>query len=102
MIITVSLRVRKSSYCIFYQNKQVKRLDVNGHHSNRVVDRAQFTNQTHKHPFLDIHELGWAYAPDDITTDDPRHAFDQFCAECGIDFAGTWEQLPNSPLDMDF
>lgn len=103
MIVTVNLRNSKASYSLLFNRIPVKRLDVNGAHTNKCVDKTAFQNETHKHVFLDeCPGLGWAYAPLDISSDDPRIAFDEFCVECGIDFRGQWSPPPTAPLDLDF
>lgn len=85
---------RKASFSLFYRGEPIKRLCINGNHRNRIKDKRVFTRETHKHIWIKDHKLSWAYAPDDITTDDPEHAFDQFCSECHIENKVIWNPFP--------
>jgi len=91
---------RKFTYNLFYRKERVKSLHVNGPpHRNSGRDRQRFRRcETHKHVLTDDCDMSWAYAPDDITTDEPHQAFLQFCQECRIQFDGLWNPIPKAPL----
>ena len=102
LIVQLTMNVtlhRKFTYNLRYRGDVVKSLHV-GHrgHKNRVRDLKRFKpRETHKHVFLDECGTQWAYAPDDITTDEPHAAFLQFCEECGMTFDGNWSVPPTPP-----
>jgi hypothetical protein len=99
VILTASLAVPKRySFSLVYRGEPVKRLEINGRpHTNRCKDKKKFLWETHKHVYSDECGMSWAYAPSDITTDELKPSFLQFCAECGITFEGAWSTLPPSP-----
>jgi len=101
MLLSVSLVNGKSTYSLMFRGTMIKRLDVNGtHRSFAKGERLEFIRKTHKHILTDDCGLSWAYLPDDITSDNPQVAFEQFCVECNIQFCGNWTPLPQSPLEL--
>lgn len=74
------LVIRAGTGCIY-------RLCVNSPHRN--PDR-QWLSGTHKHTWTEVHRDHWAYTPLDIsaTWDNPKHAWDEFCAEFHLKHKG--------------
>lgn len=72
--------------------QHLRRLDVNGSHSNRTADREVWKERTHKHTFSEQDQDAIAYTPGDIPAvptanvvgEHYRGAFEAFCGEQAI------------------
>lgn len=100
LILSASLVLpRKHSFSLIYRGRRIRGLCVNGspHKNGGCVDNLRIPmGVMHKHAYRDECADGWAYIPNDITTDELKPSFLQFCAECGIEFKGGWFALPTS------
>lgn len=100
IIVTASLVLENKFSCnLLFRGEPIKRLEVNGRpHTNTCGDDCRFAWQTHKHVYRDDCKMDWAYAPEDITTQELEATFREFCVECGIDFEGNWKTPPSASL----
>lgn len=80
------------------ENEQLRRLDVNGSHTNRTHDREEWRGRTHKHRWTEAHHDALAYTPDEVpavpfanvTGQHLREVFEAFLAECHIQTRGAY------------
>jgi hypothetical protein len=76
----------------------LRRLDINGQHTNRIGDHERWRWRTHKHRWSEAHETALAYTPQHIpevpmtgvTYDHLRSVFEAFLSECGIVRGGAY------------
>lgn len=97
LIITVNDRIRsKASVSLLLDGGyRIRGLDLGGSHENKHTDRNVWYHQVHKHKWTDACRGAWAYTPAEISNDvSLEQAFLLFCAECGIEFRGTWHDPP--------
>lgn len=88
----------KPTVYLMLENEQLRRLDVNGSHTNRTPPRERWVHQTHKHVWTEAHRDAVAYTPSDIpavvpgnvTGEQLREVFEAFLAECGIETRGAY------------
>jgi hypothetical protein len=88
----------KPTVYLMYENEHLRRLDVNGTHTNRTADREQWTHRTHKHRWTEAHHAAVAYTPADIpgvpftnvTGSHLRNVFEAFLKECQIEMRGAY------------
>jgi hypothetical protein len=87
----------KPTVYLILENEQLRRLDVNGSHTNRTPDREQWTRRTHKHRWSEAHRDAVAYTPAGIpdvplsdVTSQLRGVFEAFLAECHIQTRGAY------------
>ena len=91
-------RPPKRSYCLVFNQvgraDRIYALDVNGLHTNRVIDNNRWHYQTHKQRWLDGYGMRFAYTPEENIPETPNEAFLEFCAECNIVFTGEITGIP--------
>lgn len=93
--ISFSFETGKSDFALIWNNNIcVRRLCINGSHTNSHTNTERWARQTHKHTWTDICMDRFAYTPNDITADDIHGQFVQFCAECGIACSSTLAPIP--------
>jgi hypothetical protein len=93
--VSVSSETGKSDFALIWNgNICVRRLCVNGSHTNKHTNAERWIRRTHKHRWTDICMDRFAYTPTDITAVDLHGHFAQFCAECGISCSATLAPLP--------
>jgi hypothetical protein len=88
----------KPTVYLMYENEQLRRLDVNGTHTNRTPDGEQWMSRTHKHRWSEEHRDAVAYTPADIPSvpwsDVTGHylcdVFEAFLRECHIEMRGAY------------
>lgn len=88
----------KPTIYLMYENEHLRRLDVNGSHTNRTADREKWKHRTHKHRWSEAHHDAMAYTPADIpnvpwTAVTGRHlrdVFEAFLRECQIETRGAY------------
>lgn len=88
----------KPTVYLMYENEHLRRLDVNGSHTNRTPDREQWRQRTHKHRWTEEHRDAVAYTPTDIpsvpfdgvTASHLREVFEAFLGECQIEMRGAY------------
>lgn len=88
----------KPTVYLMLENEQLRRLDVNGSHTNRTPPREQWVRQTHKHTWSEAHHDAAAYTPSDIpnvalgkvTAQQLREVFETFLVECHIETRGAY------------
>jgi hypothetical protein len=88
----------KPTVYLMYENEHLRRLDINGSHTNRTADREQWTHRTHKHRWTEAHHDAAAYTPTDIpdipltavTGSHLRDVFEAFLRECQIQTRGAY------------
>lgn len=99
----------KPTAYLMYEGEHLRRLDVNGSHTNRTPDRERWRSRTHKHTWTEAHHDAVAYTPTDIpqvpigvvTSDHLRDVFEGFLTECGIATRGAYDWSdPNLALDF--
>lgn len=104
LVITVNDRIRsKASVSLLLDGAyRVRGLDMAGSHENKHTDRNVWYHQVHKHKWTDACHGAWAYTPSEISDSmSLEQAFRLFCAECGIDFRGTWHEPPPRQVRME-
>ena len=69
-------------------------LDVNGLHTNKVINNFRWQYQTHKQKWLDGFGMRFGYTPVENIPESPNSAFLEFCEECNIVFTGQVSDLP--------
>jgi hypothetical protein len=88
----------KPTVYLMYENEHLRRLDVNGSHTNRIANHEKWRNRTHKHRWSEAHHDAVAYTPSDIpslpltdvTGDHLRDVFEAFLGECHIQVRGSY------------
>ncbi len=88
----------KPTVYLMVENEQLRRLDVNGSHTNRTPDREEWRGRTHKHRWSEAHRDAFAYTPEEIpavpltnvTGRELRGVFEAFLAECHIQTRGAY------------
>lgn len=88
----------KPTVYLMLENEQLRRLDVNGSHTNRTPDREEWRRRTHKHRWSEAHHDALAYTPAGIpvvpltgvTGRHLRDVFEAFLAECHIPTRGAY------------
>jgi Family of unknown function (DUF6978) len=88
----------KPTVYLMLENEQLRRLDINGSHTNRIPPREQWVRRTHKHLWSEAHHDAIAYTPSDIpgvavsnvTGEQLREVFEAFLAECHIETRGAY------------
>lgn len=88
----------KPTAYLMLENEQLRRLDINGSHTNRTLPREQWVQRTHKHVWSEAHHDAVAYTPGDIpavalsnvTGEQLREIFEAFLAECHIETRGAY------------
>jgi hypothetical protein len=88
----------KPTVYLMLENEQLRRLDVNGSHTNRTPPRERWVQRTHKHVWTEAHHDAVAYTPDDIpavalgnvTGEHLREVFEAFLVECRIETRGAY------------
>jgi hypothetical protein len=87
-------------YLMIY-GQHLRRLDINGSHSNWTEDREVWNERTHKHTFSERHQDAVAYSPGDIPAvptanvvgEHYRGAFEAFCEDQAIKLAGEYRWI---------
>ena len=91
-------RPPKRSYCLVLdqggRSDRIYALDVNGIHTNKVINDNRWLYQTHKQKWLDGYGMSFAYTPEENIPETPNEAFLEFCEECNIVFTGQVSGLP--------
>jgi hypothetical protein len=98
----VSVRAPEKYTIVYISGEQaLRRLDVRGSHTNPASTSGErWTRATHKHSWSDTHANQIAYSPPDISTaqtlepGEHERVFNEFCAECRIEFIGKWVDPP--------
>jgi hypothetical protein len=88
----------KPTVYLMCENEQLRRLDVNGSHTNRTPDREQWRHRTHKHRWTEDHHDAVAYTPTDVpsvpfdkvTGSHLQEVFEAFLRECRIEMRGAY------------
>ncbi len=88
----------KPTVYLMLENEQIRRLDVNGSHTNRTPDHEKWLHRTHKHTWSEAHHDARAYTPEDIPavpwSDVAGHhlrgVFEAFLVECHIQTRGAY------------
>jgi hypothetical protein len=88
----------KPTVYLMLENEQLRRLDLNGSHTNRTTDREQWRTRTHKHRWTEAHLDAVAYTPTDVpavpltkvTGQHLQDVFEAFLAECRIQTRGAY------------
>jgi hypothetical protein len=88
----------KPTVYLMCENEHLRRLDVNGTHTNRTTDRERWRQSTHKHVWSEAHHDAVAYTPADIpavpftdvTGSQLRDVFEAFLRECQIEMRGAY------------
>jgi hypothetical protein len=88
----------KPTAYLMLENEHLRRLDVNGSHTNRTPDRERWVRRTHKHRWSETHSDAVAYTPPEIPTipiptvtgQQLRAVFEAFLAECHIQTRGAY------------
>ena len=88
----------KPTAYLMLENEHLRRLDVNGSHTNRVSPHERWKGQTHKHRWSEAHHSAVAYTPTgvpavhltNVTVRDLRDVFEAFLAECHIETRGAY------------
>ncbi len=88
----------KPTVYLMLENEQLRRLDINGSHTNRIPPRERWVRRTHKHVWSEAHHDAVAYTPSDIpdvapgnvTGEELREVFEVFLAECHIETRGAY------------
>jgi hypothetical protein len=88
----------KPTVYLMLENEQLRRLDINGSHTNRTPPLERWVHRTHKHVWSEAHRDAVAYTPNDIphvvmsdvTGKQLREIFEAFLAECGIATRGAY------------
>jgi hypothetical protein len=88
----------KPTVYLMYENEHLRRLDVNGTHTNRTPDREQWRNRTHKHRWTEAHHDAVAYTPvdipsvpfTDVTGSQLCRVFEAFLKECHVETRGAY------------
>jgi hypothetical protein len=88
----------KPTVYLMLENEQLRRLDVNGSHTNRTPPRERWVHRTHKHVWSEAHRDAEAYTPSDIpdvamgdvTGEQLHEIFEAFLAECHIETRGAY------------
>jgi hypothetical protein len=88
----------KPTVYLMLENEQLRRLDINGSHTNRTPPRERWVHRTHKHMWSEAHHDAVAYRPSDIpavalgdmTGEHLREIFEGFLAECHIEPRGAY------------
>lgn len=88
----------KPTVYLMYENEQLRRLDVNGTHTNRTANGEQWRDRTHKHRWTEAHRDAVAYTPadvpavpwSDVTGRHLRDVFEAFLRECHIEMRGAY------------
>jgi hypothetical protein len=100
LVITVSYETDKRDFVLLWNNIPVRRLCINGSHTNRHTNTDRWTRRTHKHTWTDHCMDRFAYTPTDIKSEDVHGQFAEFCAECGIACEATLVVLPAHQGDL--
>ncbi|OGN97595.1 MAG: hypothetical protein A2Z77_04325 [Chloroflexi bacterium RBG_13_51_36] len=80
---------------------RIRGLDVSGSHRNKHTDDNEWRGETHKHKWSDRCRDAFAYTPKEtVPSDDIAQAFEVFCKECNIGFAGQVRPLPPKQIGM--
>jgi hypothetical protein len=85
---------RKRNYSLLWLNNPVRKLHINGSHTNRRGTKEKWVRRTHKHSWDDETLGAEAYTPTDITATEYQGEFRQFCNECGINCLAELPPLP--------
>lgn len=88
----------KPTVYLMLENEQLRRLDINGSHTNRTSPQERWVRQTHKHVWSEAHQDAVAYTPSDIpgvavgdvTGEHLREVFEAFLAECHVETRGAY------------
>ncbi len=88
----------KPTVYLMLENEQLRRLDVNGTHTNRTSDHERWLHSTHKHTWSEAHHDAVAYTPVDVppipktgvTGHHLRDVFEAFLTECRIQTRGAY------------
>jgi hypothetical protein len=94
----------KPTAYLMLENEQLRRLDINATHSNRMGDQERWVRRTHKHRWSETFHDAEAYTPSDVpavpytnvTGDHLRGVFEAFLRECRIETRGAyrWSDPP--------
>lgn len=91
-------RPPKRSYCLILgqggRTDRIYALDVNGIHTNKVINNEKWQYETHKQRWLDGYGMRFAYTPEENIPETPAEAFLEFCKECNIVFTGLISDFP--------
>jgi hypothetical protein len=88
----------KPTVYLMLENEHLRRLDVNGSHSNRTSPYERWNQRTHKHRWSEGHYDAVAYTPTgvpavpltDVTSRHLQDLFEAFLAECHIEARGAY------------
>jgi hypothetical protein len=88
----------KPTVYLMCENEHLRRLDVNGSHTNRTPDGEQWRHRTHKHRWTEDHYAAVANTPTDIpnvpfdsvTGNLLKEVFEAFLTECRIERRGAY------------
>jgi hypothetical protein len=100
IVITVSYETDKRDFVLLWNNIPVRRLCINGSHTNKHTNTERWLRKTHKHKWTDHCLDRFAYTPTDITSDDVYGQFAEFCAECRIACEAKLGELPAHQGDL--
>jgi len=89
----------KPTLYLMHENEHLRRLDINGSHTNRTADLEKWRSRTHKHRWSEAHRDTVAYTPTDIPDlphtnvdgDHLREVFEAFLRECRITTRGAYK-----------
>jgi hypothetical protein len=103
LAVVVGLQVTKDkpwkpTAYLMTEGVHLRRLDINGRHTNRFGEHEQWRWRTHKHRWCEAHQTAWAYTPQDIpevplsgvTHGHLQSVFEAFLDECGIVRGGAY------------
>lgn len=77
----------------------IRRLCVEGNHTNKHTNSDKFLAETHLHKWNDRCQDRLAEKTS-ISGTTPQEILDQFCLECGIECLAIIENLPGTQLEM--
>jgi hypothetical protein len=89
----------KPTVYLMYENEHLRRLDINGTHTNKTGDLEKWRSRTHKHRWSEAHQDTIAYTPSgipdvpytNVTGDRLREVFESFLRECRIVTRGAYK-----------
>lgn len=100
IVITVAYETDKRDCVLLWNNIPVRRLCINGSHTNKHTNTERWTRRTHKHIWTDHCLDRFSYTPTDIPSEDVHGQFAEFCAECRIACEAKLGDLPPHQGDL--